>query len=324
MFNSNICGGVVIIGRNEGERLKKCLYSVLKSGWPLVYVDSDSNDDSVNFAKSLAIDVVKLDATKHMNAAVARNSGFKQIMQLRPELNYIHFIDADCELDSGWLDEALTFFKDNSDNVAVCGRLREKNINLSWYARQCDMSWYIKPGEIESCGGIATINAVVFKKLNGFDETLIAGEEADFYTRAKALGHKVHCIEKPMGTHDSAMVSLKQWWVRNIRTGFVYADNVGKVNYNSQRRGILIWGAIIPFAIAGISLINLLGISLSLIYPAQIIRIALKLNIPYKFNDKLLEGFFCVFSKSPQLLGLVKYKFNTLLKRDVKIIEYKR
>jgi GT2 family glycosyltransferase len=316
--------GIVIIGRNEGERLKKCLGSVLKHNCKTVYVDSDSNDGSPGLAKTLLSEVVCLDSSLPMNAAIARNAGFKHIMQCYPKLQYIHFIDADCELAEGWLAAAYDFLEKHSNNVAVCGRLREKNVNLSIYARQCDMSWYIPPGEIESCGGIATIKASIFKKLNGFNETLIAGEEAELYERARAKGYKVNCIDAFMGLHDSAIVSLKQWWVRNIRTGFVYADNIGKVNYNSQRRGVLIWGAIMPFAIAVISFINLLGISLSLIYPAQIIRITLKLDIPYKFSDKLLEGFFCVFAKFPQLLGLVKYKLNVLLKSDVKIIEYKK
>jgi glycosyltransferase involved in cell wall biosynthesis len=320
--NSSLVG-IVIIGRNEGERLVKCLQSLPKI-CPVVYVDSASTDASVENATKCGALCLELDMSIPFTAARARNEGFQYIMRNSPELTYIHFIDADCELAEGWLEAAYEFLESNKGYISVCGRLREKNLNSSIYTRQCDMSWYIPPGDIDSCGGIATVRASIFQQLKGFNNCLIAGEEAEFYERARSVGYKVSCIDVFMGFHDSAIVSLKQWWVRNIRTGFVYADNIGKVNYNSQRRGVLIWGAIMPFAIAVISFINLLGISLSLIYPAQIIRITLKLDIPYKFSDKLLEGFFCVFAKFPQLLGLVKYKLNVLLKSDVKIIEYKK
>ena len=39
--------GVVAIGRNEGERLRSCLSSVICSALPVVYVDSHSTDNSV-------------------------------------------------------------------------------------------------------------------------------------------------------------------------------------------------------------------------------------------------------------------------------------
>ena len=38
--------GIVTIGRNEGERLRRCLSSVVGRGMPVVYVDSDSTDGS--------------------------------------------------------------------------------------------------------------------------------------------------------------------------------------------------------------------------------------------------------------------------------------
>ena len=36
--------GVVVIGRNEGERLRRCLDSVMAPGCHVVYVDSGSTD----------------------------------------------------------------------------------------------------------------------------------------------------------------------------------------------------------------------------------------------------------------------------------------
>ena len=47
--------GVVIIGRNEGERLKACLAS-LNGVRALVYVDSGSQDGSLEYANSRGVE----------------------------------------------------------------------------------------------------------------------------------------------------------------------------------------------------------------------------------------------------------------------------
>jgi hypothetical protein len=44
--------GVVAIGRNEGERLRRCLDSQVGRDLPIVYVDGNSTDGSVDLARS--------------------------------------------------------------------------------------------------------------------------------------------------------------------------------------------------------------------------------------------------------------------------------
>ncbi|HWB55094.1 MAG TPA: glycosyltransferase, partial [Tepidisphaeraceae bacterium] len=56
--------GIVAIGRNEGERLKRCLRSAVRPGIAVVYVDSGSTDGSVTAAKELGAHVVELDLSK--------------------------------------------------------------------------------------------------------------------------------------------------------------------------------------------------------------------------------------------------------------------
>jgi len=313
--------GVVIIGRNEGERLKKCLSSILEKNIPLIYVDSDSKDDSSEYAKSLNINVVELSVNSPINAAIARNAGFKRLLELYNQIDIVHFIDADCELDFNWLDHALSCLDKNQDVAAVCGRLREKNINISVFTKLCDMSWYIEPGEISSCGGIATVRASVFSELDGFNEGLIAGEEAEFYCRVRNLDYRIICLAEDMGTHDSAMTTFKQWWVRTIRTGFVYA-NEASVNKKNQS-SVIFWGAILPLTIVILSLFEPIMFFSFIIYLIQIVRVTKNLKIPYVLSDKFLEASFCMIAKLPQFIGVVKYYYNRMRKQDVKIIEYK-
>ena len=96
--------GVVVIGRNEGERLQRCLRSLVGDVQKIVYVDSGSTDDSVDFAESLGVRVVELDMSKPFTMARGRNTGLAELSRLHPEVEYIQFVDGDCEVAGGWID----------------------------------------------------------------------------------------------------------------------------------------------------------------------------------------------------------------------------
>jgi glycosyltransferase involved in cell wall biosynthesis len=98
--------GVVVIGRNEGERLLACLQSVQSLGCPVVYVDSGSSDGSLERAAALSDLALALDPLRPLSAARARNEGFRALLAARPELRLIQFLDGDCTLLPGWLEAA--------------------------------------------------------------------------------------------------------------------------------------------------------------------------------------------------------------------------
>ena len=64
--------GAVIIGRNEGERLRRCLNSVVGRDVTVVYVDSCSIDNSVELARSMGVEIVELDPSIPFTAARAQ------------------------------------------------------------------------------------------------------------------------------------------------------------------------------------------------------------------------------------------------------------
>lgn len=73
-----MCFGVVVIGRNEGERLRQCLRSLLPTV-VAVYVDSGSTDGSAKWARDNGAEVVDLDASVPFTAARVRNAGFQRL-----------------------------------------------------------------------------------------------------------------------------------------------------------------------------------------------------------------------------------------------------
>ncbi|HPF47385.1 MAG: glycosyltransferase family 2 protein [Alphaproteobacteria bacterium] len=317
--------GVVIIGRNEGQRLNACITSVLRSGAKhIVYVDSCSSDGSAELAKSFKIDVIELDGQFPLTAARARNAGFKFLDETVEGLKYVHFIDGDCEMDENWLGSAITAFDVSPDVAVICGRLREKYREKSLYNRLCDMAWYIKPGEINSCGGIATIRADIFQKHNGFNTNLIAGEEPEFYHRLRKAGQRILCLDAPMGFHDAAMMHYKAWWIRSLRTGFSYANAAEWGRWAKERKSFVIWGGIYPLILIIMFLqFWLAGLLFLALFPIQIVKIYFGLNMPYSSGDRLLYATFCMLDKIPEFLGFLKYHYVKISGSKQKIIEYK-
>src|SRR6476660_6372785 len=100
--------GVVVIGRNEGDRLAACLESLRILDLPLVYVDSGSVDGSAALARSTAhvTAVVELDPARPFSAARARNEGFAALRAARPAIEFVQFLDGDCTLADGWVEVA--------------------------------------------------------------------------------------------------------------------------------------------------------------------------------------------------------------------------
>lgn len=318
--------GIVIIGRNEGERLVLCLESIIKHNVPCVYVDSQSSDSSVQESKKRGVTTVVLDTSEPINASRARNTGFKTLMVENPNLEYVHFIDADCELAETWLDDALSVLEQKLQVAIVSGRLREKHRADSVYMRLCDIDWYVKPGEVERCGGIFTVRKDVFEELTGFDTSLIAGADPEFCFRLHNKGWKILSLDAEMGTHDSAMTHFSQWWNRCVKVGFGYANGAKWGGWKKQYRSSFVWGAILPIGILiGMLFIPMYAVVLLGLYPLQVARIYMsKLDIGSDSSyDKYLYAQFCVLAKFPEARGVIKYLVNQWKGKQQKIIEYK-
>ncbi len=212
---------VVVIGRNEGERLRRCLQSVaaLDGEAPLetIYVDSGSTDGSVAAARSCGAQVVELQPERP-TAALGRNAGWRVA---RGE--FILFLDGDTELAPGFPRNALSWFADPGVAV-VWGHRRELDPEASVYNRVLDLDWMYPPGPAEFCGGDALFRLGELRETGGFDETLIAGEEPELCRRIRATGGTILHIDEAMTGHDLHITRFGQYWKRALRAGHAYAE----------------------------------------------------------------------------------------------------
>lgn len=216
--------GVVVIGRNEGQRLIRCLESVLRLGCPVVYADSNSTDGSAAIAKRMGAAVVRLDPSRPMNAARGRKAGFDRLLHMHPAVQHVLFIDGDCELDAAFLPVAQAAMLARPEVAVVCGKRRERHPQASVYNRIADLEWDTPVGECDSCGGDALFNVHAYLQAGGFDDTVLAGEEPELCSRIRRQGFKVLRIDVAMSWHDMNMHQLSQWWRRGVRTGYGALD----------------------------------------------------------------------------------------------------
>ena len=318
--------GVVAIGRNEGERLCRCLDSLPPSS-RIVYVDSASTDDSVALALRRGAEVVELDTSTPFTAARARNAGFIRLRERWPQLGLVQFVDGDCALAQGWLESAIAELMSSPQTAIVCGRRRELEREASIYNRLCDMEWETPVGYAESCGGDALARVEAILQVGGFDDHLISGEEPEMCARLRGRGWRIRRIDADMTWHDAAMRRFNQWWRRSLRAGHGYAQ-VGALHpavFRRQRRSSMVWAMLLPLGVLSMTAWKgPAGLLLLLGYPALGLRILLRrLGRDGTPLDSVLYAAFCVLGKVPEAAGIVKYWWSRVRGRRTLLIEYK-
>ena len=213
---------VVVIGRNEGERLRRCLDSVCSmkqpdSGIEVIYVDSGSTDGSVDLANNLGIKTICLRPARP-SAALGRNAGWRG-----GRGNYVLFLDGDTVLHPRFVIDSLPEFS-RPEIAVVWGHRRELYPQHSLYNRALDLDWIYRAGLTDYCGGDALFRRSVLEETGGFDETLIAGEEPELCRRIRERGFKILHIDRSMTGHDLAITHWKQYWRRALRAGHAFAE----------------------------------------------------------------------------------------------------
>lgn len=320
--------GVVVIGRNEGQRLQRCLASLAGCAQRVVYVDSGSTDGSQAFAQSLGVEVLALDMTRPFTAARARNEGFACLQSLLPTLGYVQFVDGDCEVMDGWLQQACEFLDARPEVAVVCGRRRERFPQHSVYNLLCDLEWDTPVGEARACGGDALMRAEAFRAVGGFRAGLIAGEEPELCIRLRGRGWKIWRLPAEMTLHDAAMTRFSQWWRRSLRAGYAFAEGAflhgapPERHWQRESRRAWLWGLGIPLAtLAACALLGGWGLLLLLLYPLQAMRLARRGGRSVREN--WLQAVFLVLGKFPEMVGQVRFLLNRFTAGKTVLIEYK-
>ena len=214
---------VIVIGRNEGERLSRCLRSVRAMDFPreqleLIYVDSHSTDDSLSRAREDGARTLVLPPGQ-TTAARGRNAGYRLAKG-----EFLFFLDGDTLVAPQFLSHALAFLEAHPEVAVYWGHRRELYPLHSLYNRVLDLDWLFPPGESAYCGGDAVMRKSVLDQVGPFRDDLIAGEEPELGTRIRRAGYRIWHADELMTQHDLDISRFSAYWLRAYRSGHAYAE----------------------------------------------------------------------------------------------------
>lgn len=319
--------GIVVIGRNEGERLVDCLASLAALVPNVVYVDSGSTDDSVVAARAAGAHVVELDMRQPFTAARARNEGLDVLRARNPLIDFVQFVDGDCSVQPSWIPVASRFLSDNPAVAAVCGRRRERHPETSVYNRLCDWEWDTPVGEARACGGDALMRVSAVVQVGGYSNEIVAAEDDDLCVRLRATGWKIWRLDEEMTVHDAAMTRFGQWWRRAVRSGHAF-EQVGRrhgTHFRAERRRQWFWGFLLPAcALAAAIAMPLLLVPILGLYLLSFARSAFRFRQRgTNLGDALACAGLLTLSKLPGMQGALIWIYRSLRGNRTRIIEYK-
>lgn len=325
---------VVVIGRNEGQRLENCLRSVQAAdtaglSMELIYVDSASSDGSPERAAALGARVLHVDPPRPA-AAIGRNAGWRAARG-----PYVLFLDGDTLLHRDFLPQALSALNSDPAIAAVWGHRREIATADSLYNRILDLDWIYPPGDSEFCGGDVLFRRSALEQADGYNDSLIAGEEPEMCARLRAQGWRIRHIDCAMTGHDLAMRRFSQYWRRAERAGHAYADVAHRLAdspvplwqdecwRNIRRVAVIACGAVALIA-AVLSASWWLAMMLVLLAVAVILRSAWRAR--WKAGSPITLLGYAVHShlqQIPILWGQLRWRLDQRRGRQRRLIEYK-
>jgi glycosyltransferase involved in cell wall biosynthesis len=324
---------IVVIGRNEGQRLARCLESIQQirgvNVREVIYVDSDSTDGSPELAVRYDATVI-LAHSERPTAAFGRNAGWR-----RAASDLILFLDGDTVLHPDFPSAACGALLGDPSVAAVWGHRREIHPEASLFNRVLDLDWIYTPGLTEFCGGDVLMQRKALLETGGFDEGMIAGEEPELCRRMRLLGYRILHIDHPMTGHDLQITRWSQYWKRATRAGHAYAEvserfrNTGDPFWERDRRRNIMRGS---FWI--LSLLTVIGAGFWYGPVATILWLALLLLFSMRSAWRArwkgsspwslaLYGFHSQLQQVPILMGQLQYGMSKRRGQRQRLIDYK-
>ena len=165
------------------------------------------------------------------------------------------------------------------------------------------------------------------EQTDGFDETLIAGEEPELCARLRARGFSILHIDAPMTRHDLSISRWSQYWRRATRAGYAYAQIAARTSrtamplWRSEARGNAVRTTVLIALAACASHQPLFVLS---VYLGLIARSAWRAR--WKSTDVLsllCYGAHSHFQQIPVFAGQLTYWLDVVRERRRGLIEYK-
>jgi glycosyltransferase involved in cell wall biosynthesis len=324
---------VVVIGRNEGQRLARCFESIARikrvDVKEVIYVDSASTDCSAELASRYGAFSITIHPERP-TAAVARNTGWR-----RAASDLILFLDGDTVLRPDFPRNAYDALSMDESIAAVWGHRREMHPERSIFNRVLDLDWIYRPGLTDFCGGDVLMRRIALVETGGFDDGLIAGEEPELCRRMRARGFKILHIDEPMTGHDLAIRHWGQYWKRALRAGHAYAEvserfrNSNDSFWSSEQKANILRGSFwaLSFTAASITIVRF-GFVPFACWLGLLLLLSSRSGWRARWKSEslltlLLYGIHSQVQQVPIFIGQLTYAFEKSRSNRSRLIEYK-
>ena len=179
----------VIPVKNDASRLRRCLASITANAYPrdlidIIVIDNQSTDASAQVGIDAGAAVVNSTAR---SVAELRNNGVD-----RARGSILAFVDADHEIDPGWIQAAVDVL--SGDDIGATGTLCLTDPSPNWVQRQYDAmrGRVTVRQEVAWLGsGNLAVKKRVFDDVGRFDARLTACEDVDLCNRLRNAGYRI-------------------------------------------------------------------------------------------------------------------------------------
>lgn len=191
---------VVVVTRNERERIGACLESILAACRPIdrfeiLLVDSRSTDGTVDVARDYPVTVLELPEGPPVTAAAGRYVGTAATSG-----DLVLFVDGDVVLTDDWLTSACRRLRDDPTLGGLDGHLDES-------AADAD-----RP--VDALRGVALYDRGALETAGGFDPHLVSNEDIDLSYRVRDAGYRLRRLSTVVGFHpdeNGPRDRLRRW-----------------------------------------------------------------------------------------------------------------
>ena len=223
--------GFIIIGKNEGQKLVRCINSIVKTveennigDYDIIYVDSKSTDNSIELVKGLNEKVKIFRVTGKASPAIGRNIGASE-----SDADIYCFIDGDMEIVPEFFPRVL----DDAGKLKypfVSGQF--ENIYYDQNNRKTGSELYVKSvltGDKYqiTTGGLFLIEKDLWDLVGGMDVKFRTGEDLDLGLRCARKGHLLLRKKELFAIHHTQPYKSKsRMWQDLIAGKTLYARGV--------------------------------------------------------------------------------------------------
>lgn len=221
---------IIIPTKNSAQYLKTCLESIQQQSYryfEIILIDNQSTDKTLSIAKKFMCKIYQFgpERSAQVNFGVTKALG-----------EFVYKVDSDFKLEKNVLAEAIQVIKKDKLDAIVVHNSPDKNCGLWAKVRKFETDMYKNDLNFSSA---RFIKKAVYKKIGGFDETIVAGEDYDFQNKLNQAGFKTGFIQAEAIHLDEAIplrIRIKKYY--QYGKNFKNYLRKNKFNKLSPMRGV--------------------------------------------------------------------------------------